>query len=256
MLTIPLLVKSQASCATAQIVEVDSLKTMTKFTADLVYFKIRKDSLNREITFSGSYKRLTVQPEECIDAKSWLLDSSGQIIPSAEMINSGVCFCQSCIKRYSSFKLSNDLYLKVEGGSSLNFEMKKTSKKKELAWYEKKLKSGDKIRLNKILFVGGLAKFRTISYKDLNRLFKVLEDNPLVDVEIQGHVNSPGKRNNKVNQELSYNRAKAVMDFLIKKGIRPERLSAVGYGNTKMIYPKAKTELEMQFNRRVEVLVK
>ena len=104
--------------------------------------------------------------------------------------------------------------------------------------------------------MGGLAKFRAVSYKDLNRLYSLLEENGDVDVEIQGHVNRPGKKNSKRDQELSNQRAQAVVNYLLKKGIKKDRLSGLGYGNTKMIYPNAKTEYEMQFNRRVEILVK
>ena len=118
------------------------------------------------------------------------------------------------------------------------------------------MKSGDKIRLENILFYGGESRFRPISYKDLNRLYVVLQENLNLKIEIQGHVNSPGRRNSKKNQDLSEARAKAVSNYLVKKGIDVNRITSVGYGNTQMIYPNTKKESEMQFNRRVEILVK
>lgn len=256
ILMFPFLLNAQTACASAKDISLDSLKSISNFSKEVVYFKIRKDSSDKKVEFSGDYKELIIQPSECNDQKSFSLDSSGLIIPSEEMINSGICYCNSCIERYSKFSMSKDLFFKVIGGKELNIRSLITEKETELAWYEKRLKAGDKIRLRNILFIGGEAKFRTVSFKDLNRLYDVLVKNPNVDVEIQGHVNSPGKRNNKENQSLSDARAKAVVDFLIKKGIKSDRLTAVGYGNTQMIYPKAKTEYEMQFNRRVEVLVK
>lgn len=256
LMVLPIVTLSQKTCETAKVIGVDNLTTITSFPSEVVYFKIRKDSVQRSIRFSGAYLNIIIQPSECISGTSFILDSFGLVIPSEEMINAGICYCGSCIKRYSEFSLKNDLVFKIEGGKRLTIRSEKPEQLKELAWYEKQLKSGDKIRLNNILFIGGQAKFRSVSFKDLNRLFDVLERNPSVKVEIQGHVNSPGKRNNKVNQNLSDARAKAVMGFLIKKGISSERLAAVGYGNTQMIYPKAKNEYEMQFNRRVEILVK
>jgi outer membrane protein OmpA-like peptidoglycan-associated protein len=44
--------------------------------------------------------------------------------------------------------------------------------------------------------------------------------------------------------------------YLISCGIEPERLSAVGYGNTKPIFPKPESEEQKEANRRVEVKIK
>lgn len=247
---------AQNTCDSAIIITADSL-TKTKKTSDIVYFKIRKDSIFQKISFVGGFKNIIVNPNECsTNQKSYKLDSNGLIIPTEDMINTGICYCATCVKRYSKFLLSEDIHIKVIGGFNLKVELIKKDVDEKLEWYQRKLKSGDKIRLDKILFVGGLAKFRAVSYKDLNRLYSLLEENGDVDVEIQGHVNRPGKKNSKRDQELSNQRAQAVVNYLLKKGIKKDRLSGLGYGNTKMIYPNAKTEYEMQFNRRVEILVK
>jgi len=55
---------------------------------------------------------------------------------------------------------------------------------------------------------------------------------------------------------LSKKRAKRIVEYLISCGIEPERLSAVGYGNTKPIYPKPESEEQKEANRRVEVKIK
>ena len=46
------------------------------------------------------------------------------------------------------------------------------------------------------------------------------------------------------------------INLIIKKGIKSNRLTSVGFGNTQMVYPNTRSEYEMQFNRRVEILVK
>jgi outer membrane protein OmpA-like peptidoglycan-associated protein len=46
------------------------------------------------------------------------------------------------------------------------------------------------------------------------------------------------------------------MLYLVENGILKERMTAVGYGNSKPIYPNAKLADEEQANRRVEILVK
>ena len=57
-------------------------------------------------------------------------------------------------------------------------------------------------------------------------------------------------------ERISEARAKRVMMYLIDNGIDRSRLEAVGYGNTRPIFPEPKFFYEEQANRRVEILVK
>jgi outer membrane protein OmpA-like peptidoglycan-associated protein len=76
-----------------------------------------------------------------------------------------------------------------------------------------------------------------------------------VNIEIQGHVFLIGD-NGLASQKLSEARAKRVMAYLVDNGINKNRMTAVGYGNTRPIYPTPKFAYEEQANRRVEILVK
>jgi outer membrane protein OmpA-like peptidoglycan-associated protein len=60
-----------------------------------------------------------------------------------------------------------------------------------------------------------------------------LKDNPTVKVEIQGHTDNIG--NDDANQKLSEQRAKAVYDYVIGKGIPADRLRYKGYGESQPI---------------------
>ncbi len=71
------------------------------------------------------------------------------------------------------------------------------------------------------------------SYPELNILFGFLKENPKISIEIQGHTDNTGTFSH--NKILSENRAKAVYDFLWKKGIDKKRLSYKGYADTKPI---------------------
>ena len=84
----------------------------------------------------------------------------------------------------------------------------------------------------------------------LNELVSILEKNPLLKVEIQGHTDSRGS--NALNQTLSENRAGSVMEFLIWKGIAKERLTAEGFGPSKPVATNDTPEGREQ-NRRVEL---
>jgi outer membrane protein OmpA-like peptidoglycan-associated protein len=110
-------------------------------------------------------------------------------------------------------------------------------------------------KLDDIYFAGGLAIILEESMPRLKRLKDFLLLNPNISIEVQGHVNDEGG-NSLSSQRLSKKRAKRIVEYLISCGIEPERLSAVGYGNTKPIYPKPESEEQKEANRRVEVKIK
>ena len=95
------------------------------------------------------------------------------------------------------------------------------------------------------------AKYRVLpdSFPLLNQVVQVLGDFPKMRVSIEGHTDSVGGEAQ--NMRLSQRRAEAVRDYLVAKGISPERLEAVGYGLTKPIASN-KTEKGRAQNRRTE----
>ncbi len=84
----------------------------------------------------------------------------------------------------------------------------------------------------------------------LDNAVHVLEINPKMKVELRGHTDSVGS--DAYNKTLSEKRAKAVMDYLVSKGISAGRLSAVGKGETDPIATNDTPEGRAQ-NRRVEL---
>lgn len=109
-----------------------------------------------------------------------------------------------------------------------------------------------------LLFDSGKAKIRTEAYSLLDKVAKVLKENvPKNNVGIEGHTdNQPIKYSGwKSNWELSSARALSVLHYLVNdKGISPERLSAVGYGE---FQPVASNDSKQgqQLNRRVEIVI-
>ena len=87
------------------------------------------------------------------------------------------------------------------------------------------------------------------SYNELLRLLAILKDHPTMRIEIRGHTDGHGSLD--YNQRLSENRAKAVVDFLLSKGVDPKRLQYKGFGKTQPIDSNA-TEEGRARNRRVE----
>lgn len=119
----------------------------------------------------------------------------------------------------------------------------------------KRLKKDQLIELESIKFEPQTDIFLPEAVPKLRRLRDFMVINPDVEIEIQGHVNLLGD-NTIGAKSLSKKRAKRVRKFLADNGIDENRISVYGFGNSKMIYPKAETEDERQANRRVEIRIK
>lgn len=100
-----------------------------------------------------------------------------------------------------------------------------------------------------IQFENGKATIKAGSYPILNNIAKTFIENPSYYIEVQGHSDNVG--NYKANIELSERRAKAVRDYLIKKGVPADHMTAHGYGPDKPIADN-KTKAGREKNRRVE----
>ncbi len=121
-----------------------------------------------------------------------------------------------------------------------------------------KLEAGLQYNAENVLFYGNETKLLPVSYVALNNIVTFLKENPTVQMQVQGHVNSPKKYTFNIPKKifihrLSKKRAKLVYKYLIKNGISKERLSYKGMGAKKMKYPYTHKLNEMQKNRRVEI---
>ena len=118
--------------------------------------------------------------------------------------------------------------------------------------YLNPIEKGQTIRLNNIFFDSGKYDLLPESDAELNKLYTILQENKQLKIEIAGHTDAVGI--DKDNLILSKNRANAVMQFLLNKGVNKNRLTANGYGETKFIATNDTPEGKQQ-NRRVEFLI-
>ncbi len=88
-------------------------------------------------------------------------------------------------------------------------------------------------QLKNIYFGYDSANIRKESSKELDKLVDLLNDNPEIKIEMASHTDSVGTFDYNIN--LSQRRAQSTVNYLIKKGIAPERLVAKGYGESKPI---------------------
>ena len=114
------------------------------------------------------------------------------------------------------------------------------------------LKVGSTIVLHNIFFDYDKSVLLQQSYYELQQLLALLQAHPTMKIEIRGHTDGHGSI--EYNQRLSENRAKAVVDYLVSKGVYVKRLHYKGFGKTQPIDTNT-TEEGRAHNRRVEFKV-
>ncbi len=103
-----------------------------------------------------------------------------------------------------------------------------------------------------LLFETARFNIKPSHYSTLNKVVKILKENPSYKLKIEGHTDNKGKDD--INVSISQKRADAAMNYLSKKGIDSRRMEAKGFGNTQPIESND-TETGRAKNRRVELKV-
>ena len=116
-----------------------------------------------------------------------------------------------------------------------------------------RLASEGKIITYAITFEVGKADLKPESMVEINRIAKLMQENPGLEFEVQGHCDATGS--DKVNDPLSQKRAEAIVAALVEQGIASARLSAVGKGSHVPIASNSTDEGRAK-NRRVEFVKK
>ena len=116
-----------------------------------------------------------------------------------------------------------------------------------------RLMSEGKIVTYAITFETGKADLKPESMVEINRVAKLMKDNPGLEFEVQGHCDATGS--DKVNDPLSQKRAEAIVAALVEQGIAQARLTAVGKGSHQPIASNSTDECRAK-NRRVEFVKK
>jgi outer membrane protein OmpA-like peptidoglycan-associated protein len=116
------------------------------------------------------------------------------------------------------------------------------------------LEAGTVVRLDNIYYDYNKATLRPESEQELDKLVKILKDNPGMIIELSSHTDARGT--DAYNLSLSKRRAQSAVNYLLKKGIAKSRLQPKGYGESKLLNRCKNnvecTEEEHQLNRRTE----
>lgn len=153
--------------------------------------------------------------------------------------------------------LSNRIQINTEGWGGFNdskmnaitnFKMCKGA----VPLYDR-LATDGKIITYAITFEHGKADLKPESMVEILRIAKLMNEQPGVKFEVQGHCDATGS--DKVNDPLSQKRAEAIVAALVEQGIASSRLTAVGKGSHSPLADNS-TEEGRAKNRRVEFVKK
>jgi outer membrane protein OmpA-like peptidoglycan-associated protein len=112
-----------------------------------------------------------------------------------------------------------------------------------------KVKVGKKVVLNNILFESGKSILTSGSYAELDRLLNIMQENTEMKIEISGHTDKTGSE--LINYKLSEDRAKAVVEYLVQKGVDKTRMEYKGFGSLQPVTENTTPQGRAK-NRRVE----
>jgi outer membrane protein OmpA-like peptidoglycan-associated protein len=137
--------------------------------------------------------------------------------------------------------------------NSLNFDMPEFQEYQEIDTHiiMRKAEAGSKVILKNIFFDIGKSDLRIESLGELDGLKELLNDNPALVVQINGHTDNIG--NALANKILSKKRAESVVSYLIEQGISQQRLTAKGFGEERPIVSNDDEKDGREINRRTEI---
>lgn len=152
-------------------------------------------------------------------------------------------------QRYGIYAEAND-YIAVTYNMNLDSLKAFKSIDKDIVMYP--IKKGETIRINNIFFEFAQFELLPESFPELNRLVEILNKYPDLNIQINGHSDDVGTESR--NNLFSFNRAKAVSEYLTSKGINSKRLKVKGFGYSQPLIKETTEEARSQ-NRRVEFLI-
>ncbi|MDZ7648730.1 MAG: OmpA family protein [Cytophagales bacterium] len=111
---------------------------------------------------------------------------------------------------------------------------------------------GKVMRLDDLIFEAGKSNIDPSSYEELNEVGVMLQNNPNMVIQLEGHTDTRGNAN--LNVKLSEDRVIAVKNYLVSKGANKRRIKTKAFGGTVPLSMED-TEEAHALNRRVELRV-
>jgi len=120
--------------------------------------------------------------------------------------------------------------------------------------YLEQIVTNKSIRIENIYYNFDKSNIREDAAIELDKLVKIMQDNPTIWIELGSHTDSRGK--DQYNQWLSQSRANAAVQYIIDRGVNKNRITAKGYGESMLLNRCSNgvkcSEADHQLNRRTE----
>lgn len=209
----------------------------------------------------------TIKPKEIISLKGIVVDAdkndflkatieitdlkSGELLSLSESEASNGEFLSVLFPdREYAINISRIGYFFYSG--NLKFSKEEEIQNSKRIFKLQKIQKGATADLQNIYFDSDKWKIKKESFIELNKLVELLNQNPELNILIEGHTDNTGE--NEYNQKLSEKRAEAIMEYLIENSIKPSNLKFKGYGSEKPIAENT-TDKGKSLNRRTSIKV-
>lgn len=222
----------------------------TRGELDLYKFQLKPESRPARTLYVQGYVTDAVTNKSIPCAVELTDDSTRQSVTKLQTDETGFYFITLPVGKNYTFTVNRKGYLFYS-------DVFKLEEKNPDSTYTKNIQLqpivvNSTVALKNIQFELKSYQLQPVSLTELDKLLQLMTDNPNLHIQIGGHTDNIG--NDADNLKLSENRAKAVADYLISKGIDASRLTWKGYGKTKPVADNS-TEEGRAKNRRTEFTV-
>jgi outer membrane protein OmpA-like peptidoglycan-associated protein/tetratricopeptide (TPR) repeat protein len=178
------------------------------------------------------------------------VDSSQQVLSNVQTDETGYYFITLPVNKNYTFTVNRKGYLFYSDVFNLADKPSDSVYEKNISLQPVELNAT--VRLKNIQFNSKSFQLQPVSLIELDKLVELMNENPTMKIRINGYTDNIGAATD--NLMLSENRAKAVVDYLVSKGVDSKRLSSKGFGETQPVADNS-TEEGRSLNRRTEFIV-
>ena len=222
----------------------------TKGYLDLYKFTLKQDVRPTKTLYVKGYVTDAKTQKGLPCSVELSIDSSQQVLSNLQTDETGFYFVALPVGKNYTFTVNRKGYLFYSDVFSLADKPSDSTYTKNIALNPVALNAS--VTLKNIQFQSKSIQLENVSMIELNKLVELMNDNPSIKIQIKGHTDNVGSAAD--NLKLSENRAKAVVDFLVSKGIDVKRLSYKGFGATQPIADNT-TDEGKALNRRTEFII-
>ncbi len=177
-------------------------------------------------------------------------DSNEQVVNKVQTDGTGFYFITLPVGKDYTFTVNRKGYLFYSDVFPLSKKLPDSTYQKDIALQPLQLNAA--VTFKNIQFQTNSYQLEPVSMIELNKLLQLLNENPTIKVQVNGYTDNVGLP--AANLALSSNRAKAVVDYLVTKGIDTKRLRFKGFGETKPLAANNTDEGKAK-NRRTEFVI-